>query len=285
MLSRLSSRAVRSLSQTSYGAARALSSVVFSERLQKEGRTDPTKLMNTIDLLVCDMAGTTVEEGGLVYEVLRKSMLEAGLDVSEEAMHPWHGAKKEAVIEHFLIEINTPGPLISRLVTSIGEDFLRMIDEAYFAQDSVVKYIDPTLPQYIRDLQAQGTKVGLDTGYPREIQDGLMTKLELHGLVDASVSSYEVLAGRPYPYMIFDLMTKLQVMDVRRVAKAGDSVRDMEEGCNAGCGLVIGVLSGADTAEQLLAAGADVIVPNITHVPIPSTGTRGEVDSPLIDLS
>mmetsp|Transcript_14590 Transcript_14590/g.28566 ORF Transcript_14590/g.28566 Transcript_14590/m.28566 type:complete len:249 (-) Transcript_14590:283-1029(-) len=27
-----------------------------------------------------------------------------GLGVSEEAMHPWHGAKKEAVIEHFLLE-------------------------------------------------------------------------------------------------------------------------------------------------------------------------------------
>jgi len=43
-------------------------------------------------------------------------------------------------------------------------------------------------------------------------------------------------------------------MDVSRVAKVGDSTRDIEEGKNAGCGLVIGVLSGADTEAQLMAA-------------------------------
>jgi len=253
--------------------------------MQKKGMTEPTKLMRNIDLLVCDMAGTTVEEGGMVYKILRQTMVDAGVDVSEEAMHPWHGAKKEAVIEHFLKEINTPAPLIPRLVESIGEDFLRMIDEAYFAEASCVKFIDPKLPEYIRGLQAEGTKVSLDTGYPREIQDGLLTKLDMHDLVDATVSSYEVVAGRPYPYMIFDLMVKTRVMDVRRVAKAGDSIRDMEEGRNAGCGLVIGVLSGADSEAELLAAGADIVVPNITHVPIPTKGVRGEQEEPLIDLS
>ena len=35
-------------------------------------------------------------------------------------------------------------------------------------------------------------------------------------------------------------------------------------GKNAGCGLVVGVLSGADTAEQLIAVGADVVVDNVT---------------------
>ena len=51
-------------------------------------------LFNDIDLLVCDMAGTTVEEGGVVYKVLRESMVAFGLPVTEHDMHPWHGAKK-----------------------------------------------------------------------------------------------------------------------------------------------------------------------------------------------
>lgn len=259
------------------------SEIVFSERMQRKGRTEPANLMRNIDLLVCDMTGTTVEEGGVVtmaiatnlergvYKILRQTMVDAGLDVTEEQMHPWHGAKKEAVIENFLKVAGTPSPLIPRLVDSIGEEFLRTIDAAYFAandEDSCLRYIDPSLPEYVRSLQAGGTKVGLDTGHPREIQDGLMTKLDLHDLVDASVSSYEVVKGRPYPYMIFDLMIKTKVMDVNRVAKAGDTVRDIQQGRNAGCGLVIGVLSGADSAEELLKAGADIVVPNITHVPV-----------------
>ena len=46
-----------------------------------------------IELLVCDMAGTTVDEQGLVYSTLRACMNDAGLDVSEAEMHARHGAQ------------------------------------------------------------------------------------------------------------------------------------------------------------------------------------------------
>ena len=38
---------------------------------------------------------------------------------------------------------------------------------------------------------------------------------------------------------------------------------------NAGCGLVVGVLSGADSAADLLAAGADIIADCVTDLPVP----------------
>ena len=65
-------------------------------------------LLSGYELIVCDMAGTTIEEGGMVYETLRQVMVDDGLDVSVEAMHPWHGAKKEAVLEHFARQCDTP---------------------------------------------------------------------------------------------------------------------------------------------------------------------------------
>ena len=36
--------------------------------------------------------------------------------------------------------------------------------------------------------------------------------------------------GRPYPYMIHQLMEQTRVMNVKRVCKVGDSVRDIQEG-------------------------------------------------------
>jgi phosphoglycolate phosphatase-like HAD superfamily hydrolase len=51
--------------------------------------------------------------------------------------------------------------------------------------------------------------------------------------------------------MIFRAMERLDVADVRQVMKVGDSPVDLEEGYNAGCGEVIGVLSGAHTAATL----------------------------------
>ena len=55
-------------------------------------------------------------------------------------------------------------------------------------------------------------------------------------------------------------------------------------GRNAGCGLVVGVLSGADTAEQFLAAGADVVVPCVVDLPVPYTPKK-ETRLNLPDLS
>ena len=69
---------------------------VFSKSLVKRISKG---LLDNIDLLVCDMAGTTVSEGGVVYNVLRESMGKHNVHVTEEEMHPWHGAKKESVIE------------------------------------------------------------------------------------------------------------------------------------------------------------------------------------------
>ena len=53
------------------------------------------------------------------------------------------------------------------------------------------------------------------------------------------------------PYMIFYAMEKLGIQDVRQVMKPGDSPADLQEGTNAGCGEVIGVLSGTHTAATL----------------------------------
>ena len=89
-------------------------------------------------------------------------------------------------------------------------------------------------------------------------------------ILDSYISSYDVSEGRPYPYMIHQLIERVGVADVRRVCKIGDPCRDIEMGKNAGCGLVIGVLSGADGAEALYAAGADVVCDLITDLPVPT---------------
>eukprot|EP01001_Neometanema_parovale_P007855 NODE_4143_length_1109_cov_87.211968_g3947_i0.p1 GENE.NODE_4143_length_1109_cov_87.211968_g3947_i0~~NODE_4143_length_1109_cov_87.211968_g3947_i0.p1 ORF type:complete len:260 (+),score=88.63 NODE_4143_length_1109_cov_87.211968_g3947_i0:69-848(+) len=230
-----------------------------------KGKSSPVSL-DGFDLIVCDMAGTTVDEGGLVYIVLRKVMQDDGLQVTEKEMHPWHGAKKEAVIEFFAKKAGDSGAKLAARVKKLAAKFLVEIEKAYFSKSSPVGLIDKKLPEWIRSVQAGGTKVGFDTGYPIPIQKALLQKVGLDKLGDAAVSAYEVKEGRPYPYMVFNLMEKCGVQDVRRVAKIGDSVRDIEEGKNAGCGLVIGCLSGADTTADFMKAGADVVVRNIVDI-------------------
>mmetsp|Transcript_42131 Transcript_42131/g.63643 ORF Transcript_42131/g.63643 Transcript_42131/m.63643 type:complete len:301 (+) Transcript_42131:57-959(+) len=226
-------------------------------------------VLENIDLMVCDMAGTTVQEGGLVYRVLRESMIKGGLQASEEEMHAWHGAKKEAVIEHFARKSGVSDSDLEARIVSIADLFMSSIDEAYFNDASTIGHIDIGLFGYFTKLKSSGIRIALDTGYPKHIQEGLVKRLGFDKVVDAYISSYEVAEGRPYPYMVHRLMEELRIENVKRVAKVGDSVRDIEEGLNAGCGLVVGVLSGADSAEDMLAAGAHVIANCVTDLPVP----------------
>jgi len=230
---------------------------------------DARNVLKNIDLLVCDMAGTTVQEGGLVYEVLQRSMTENGLKVSDHDMEAWHGARKESVIEHFARQSGIQDKELEETILKINDLFVNSIDKAYFDETSTISHIDASLLGHFKQLQKAGIKVALNTGYPKNIQEGLVKRLGFDKVVDAYISAYEVPEGRPFPYMIHRLMERLHIEDVKRVAKAGDSVRDIEEGRNAGCGLVIGVLSGADGQEALLAAGADVVCNVVTDLPLP----------------
>lgn len=233
------------------------------------------RLLENIDLIVCDMAGTTVQEGGLVYKTLQQSMVKGGLQVSDHDIEPWHGAKKEAVIEHFARKAGTPEEELEMLIWKISEDFVSAIEEAYFDEASTIGPIDSSLFSYFEALRQSGIKIALNTGYPVNIQQGLVQRLNFEKVVDAYISSYEVPQGRPYPFMIHRLMERLNIENVKRVAKVGDSVRDIEEGVNAGCGLVVGVLSGADKADALFAAGAHVVAEYVTDLPLPRSRTRG----------
>jgi len=209
------------------------------------------------------MAGTTIQENGLVYDTLRKVMNDIGLNVSKADIQPWYGAKKESVIEHFILNRSTTQN--KHELTNISDNFDKRIEQKYSQNDSV-KLIHPDLLQRMQQWKDADIQIGLDTGYPAHIQRSLIQQLGLNNIIDAYISSYDVRLGRPHPYMIYRIMEAVGVMRIQDVVKVGDSVRDIEMGRHAGCGLVIGVKSGADTKDALYNAGADHVINNITDL-------------------
>ena len=186
----------------------------------------------------------------------------------EEDMGPWHGAQKSEVVAHFAARAGFSASAGAELEAKINATFEAELEASYMAEGSPLALINPALPDYFAGLRSSGVKVGLNTGYPRKLQAALLKKLNLGEMVDGYVSAQDVRAGRPSPFMVHHLMEQLDVYDVKTVAKAGDTERDMEEGRNAGCGQVIGVLSGADSREVLENAGADTVADDITCLPL-----------------
>ena len=85
----------------------------------------------------------------------------------------------------------------------------------------------------------------------------------MRDFIDGYISSESVEHGRPEPFMIKELMNRFNIDNPQEVAKIGDTTMDILEGKNANCGLSIGVLTGAETKEKLINAGADMVLNSV----------------------
>ena len=90
---------------------------------------------------------------------------------------------------------------------------------------------------------------------------------DVPGTLDAVVCADEVAAGRPAPDMIRAAMAGLDVTDPARVLVAGDTVLDVRAGRAAGACLVIGVLTGGQTAAELRAEEPTHVLAGVAELP------------------
>jgi phosphonatase-like hydrolase len=200
----------------------------------------------TIALLSLDMAGTTIAEGGIVYDVLQAAIEDGtGVSIPPDVLDRWTGTDKREAIVGLLAELG-----VTADADALYADFSDRLDAAYAtASVSLV----PGVREAIARLRARGVKVALQTGYTRAVAEGLLDSVDwqVGRDVDALATSDEVPASRPAPFMIFRNMSDTGVADVRRVLVAGDTTNDLDAGLNAGARMVVGVLSGASSAATL----------------------------------
>jgi len=217
-----------------------------------------------IELVVFDMAGTTIHDGDAVNTSFRATLSAVGIASDPAVVNTVMGLPKPEAIRILLTAAGKP--INEDEVHAIHEDFTKRMSE-YYATDPAVREI-PGAADVFATLRRAGIKIALNTGFYRPIADVLLTRLGWHspGVIDAVVTSDEVPRGRPHPDMILQLMKRLGIQDAARVAKVGDTKADLEEGANAGCGLVIGVTSGAYTREQLQAYPHSHILESVVEV-------------------
>lgn len=202
-----------------------------------------------IELVVLDMAGTTVDEHGIVYRALEDSVTDTGASVDAADLQTWMGADKTEAIAA-LMELGgiTADP---ELVARQFDRFRALLAERYEANPPVAL---PGVEDALRQLKASGIKVGLTTGFSRDVAAPILETLGWGigegQLLDAVVTSDEVAAGRPAPYMIHRVMEATGVRDVRGVVAGGDTVVDLLAAHNAGVN-GLGVLTGALRREDL----------------------------------
>lgn len=217
------------------------------------------------ELVVFDIAGTTVVDRGEVLRCFQEALAEEALEVPEYAINAVMGLPKILAIRQLLAEF-APNRDEPGLDQSLHDDFQTRMIDYYSESDDVEVY--PGILALLRHLRSHGVAVAVNTGFPRIILDSVLDRLgwKVGRTLDAAIASNEAPRGRPHPDMIQVLMKRLGIDDPATVAKVGDTPSDIEEGNSAGCGWVIGVTHGTHTRQQLLPLQPTHIVDNVVEL-------------------
>ncbi|MEE2060732.1 phosphonatase-like hydrolase [Rhodococcus artemisiae] len=216
-----------------------------------------------IELAIFDMAGTTIDDRDEVYRVLRESTERHGATYTDEEFQQWMGTEKRWAIENLLRigGVDVDEALVERAW-------------AWFREELRQTYTDtPPTPldgveEALRELKAKGIKVGLTTGFSREIADLILQSVgwQEGEIIDRIVAGDEVPDGRPEPFLIQSVMAHLDVQDAAAVVSAGDTASDVESARRAGV-TSIGVLTGHLTRPDFDALGADLVLGSVADLP------------------
>jgi phosphonatase-like hydrolase len=205
----------------------------------------------SIQLLVFDMAGTTVKDSDNVHRALQSAFEKQHITVSRHEANDVMGYPKPVAIRALLqLKGNTHPD--ERLVENIFEDFQQEMVNFYLTSPDVAEIKGVSV--FFDLLHTHGIKIAIDTGFDRTIANAILSRLGWmdKGLIDVSITSDEVVNGRPYPDMIYRAMELTGVSSADQVIKVGDTASDLLQGTAAGCKYVVGVTTGAFTKEALL---------------------------------
>ncbi|MFF1559312.1 phosphonatase-like hydrolase [Streptomyces sp. NPDC058279] len=239
--------------------------------------TDKNTIAAPLNLIVLDMAGTTVADGGLVERAFERAAEHLGVEPGSAD----HAAKLQYVRD-------TMGESkISVFRDLFGtEDRARRANSAF--ERAYGELVDggliapvPGAREAVEKLRADGRTVVLTTGFARVTQDAILDALGWRDLADLTLCPADAGGrGRPYPDMVLAAFLRTgAVADVRQVVVVGDTAYDMLSGVRSGAGIVAGVRTGAHGREALIDNGATHVLASVAELPALLAGSRRPAES------
>lgn len=205
--------------------------------------------MSGLDLIVLDLAGTLVDDGGAVLNAFRLVLADEGLPYDEDDLQAARGGNKAAVLRRFAERALGPGPEAGAAASRAYARFDAVLSAEY--RDGDLKPIAGA-EEALGLLSGRGLKLATNTGFPRSVAAVILGRLGWTGApFHAQVCGDEVVEGRPAPYMIYLAMQRTGVLSPSRVAVVGDTPLDLQAGSNAGAAAIVGVLTGTHGLETL----------------------------------
>lgn len=212
-----------------------------------------------LQLMVIDLAGTTVRADGIIESSVRSALAATvpGIDLTSAmaSLQSLRGGDKRAMFMALLGNAQ-----LARIAHGRFEADL----EARIARGEMTP-IDGA-EETLAELRSAGVRIALTTGFSVRVRETLLSYLGWARLVDLVLSPADAGRGRPWPDLVLTAALRTRVDAVASIGVVGDTVNDLLAGTRAGASLVAGVLTGAHTRGQLAAAPHTHIIDSIAHL-------------------
>jgi phosphonatase-like hydrolase len=219
--------------------------------------------MPPIQLVVCDMAGTTVQDQQEVERCFLEAADRTGLSAKPETVISMMGWSKKLVFQ----------TLWADQLGADHADYARQVEASYAQFKAILETHYQTQPVYPTEgclelfawLKDHQIKIALTTGFYREVTNIILHRLGWNqgldrdylgsedSIIQASITPSEIYnsEGRPAPFMIQKAMYRLGIVDPKTVINIGDTPADLASGIHANCLFSLGITSGTHTHAQL----------------------------------
>lgn len=211
-----------------------------------------------IQMVILDMAGTTIDEDNIVYKTLQRAINNFGIQVDlNDVLEIGAGQEKLNAIKDIITAHGNVNDI--EKAEAVYKNFCLLLAKAY--EDFDIKSMD-SAETVLLELRNKNVIVVLNTGYDKNTANFILDKIKWRQSYhyDLLVTASDVKNSRPAPDMIQFAMNEFSIEDPINVVKVGDSRIDIEEGKNAHCLYSIGITTGAQTKDQLQTAKPDFII-------------------------
>lgn len=246
--------------------------------------TSPTDITcDPYDLVVLDMAGTTVADGGLVEQAFSAAAQRLGVRAGSDEharqlayVRATMGESKITVFRHLFADEGPDEGGGESGGQSGGEGEAKAQRANIAFEEAYGELVDggriapvPGAREAVERLASEGRTVVLTTGFARATQDAILAALGWQDLVPLTLCPADAGGrGRPFPDMVMAAFLRTAAVDdVRRTVVAGDTSYDMLSGLRSGAGIVAGVLTGAHDKDQLTRHGATHVLGSVAELP------------------
>ena len=212
------------------------------------------------ELVVLDLAGTTVVDDGIVEGAFarawdRVKRTDEGRKAAIQWVRDTMGQSKIEVFRHFADE-------------DTAQEINREFERAYreLIDDGKCEAI-PGAEETIRALKARGLKIAFTTGFAPSTAKAILKALGWQDLADVVLTPEDAGRGRPAPDLVLMSVIRTKTSSVAATVVVGDTESDAASGVAAGAGLVVGVLTGSRDEATLRDAGAGLVLPSVADLP------------------